>query len=44
MIWKKANQSANQREIYCFDVLMQIYQSQGYSSEKAVRSIIENNL
>lgn len=30
--------------VYCFDVLMQIYQKEGYSPEKAVRSIIENNL
>ena len=30
--------------VYMFDVLMQIYQSYGYTSREAVRSIIENNL
>ena len=29
---------------YAFDVLMQIYESQGYTSRDAVRSILENNL
>ena len=30
--------------VYMFDVLMQIYESYGYSAVEAVRSIIENNL
>lgn len=30
--------------IYCFDVLMQIYESQGYTQRDAVQSILENNL
>ncbi|ONI39096.1 hypothetical protein AN639_02610 [Candidatus Epulonipiscium fishelsonii] len=30
--------------VYAFDVLMQVYESQGYSSREAVRLIIENNL
>ena len=30
--------------VYMFDVLMQIYQSYGYISREAVRSIVENNL
>ena len=30
--------------VYMFDVLMQIYQSYGYTSREAVKSIIENNL
>jgi hypothetical protein len=30
--------------VYMFDVLMQIYQSQGYSERDAARSIVENNL
>lgn len=30
--------------VYCFDVLMQIYESQGYTQRDAVRSILENNL
>ena len=29
---------------YAFDVLMQIYESQGYTSRDSVRSILENNL
>ena len=30
--------------VYCFDVLMQIYESQGYTQRDAVQSILENNL
>ena len=30
--------------VYCFDVLMQIYESQGYSQRDAIQSILENNL
>lgn len=30
--------------VYCFDVLMQIYESQGYTQRDAARSILENNL
>lgn len=30
--------------VYCFDVLMQIYETQGYSQRDAVQSILENNL
>lgn len=30
--------------VYCFDVLMQIYESQGYTQRDAVKSILENNL
>lgn len=30
--------------VYLFDVLMQIYESVGYSRKEAVRSVIENNL
>lgn len=30
--------------VYAFDVLMQIYESQGYMPRDAVRSILENNL
>ena len=30
--------------VYCFDVLMQIYESQGYSQRDAAQSILENNL
>lgn len=30
--------------VYMFDVLMQIYESYGYTTHEAVRSIIENNL
>jgi len=30
--------------VYVFDVLMQIYESQGYTQRDAVRAIIENNL
>lgn len=30
--------------VYCFDVLMQIYESQGYTQRDAAQSILENNL
>lgn len=30
--------------VYCFDVLMQIYESQGYTQRDAARLILENNL
>ena len=30
--------------VYCFDVLMQIYESQGYAQRDAAQSILENNL
>ena len=30
--------------VYAFDVLMQIYESQGYTQRDAVASIIENNI
>ncbi|MFI3213009.1 MAG: BREX-1 system adenine-specific DNA-methyltransferase PglX [Eubacteriales bacterium] len=30
--------------VYAFDILMQIYESQGYSSRDAVASILQNNL
>ncbi len=30
--------------VYCFDVLMQIYESQGYTQKDAVQSILEHNL
>lgn len=30
--------------VYCFEVLMQIYESQGYTQRDAVQSILENNL
>lgn len=30
--------------IYCFDVLMQIYESQGYTQRDAAKLILENNL
>jgi hypothetical protein len=30
--------------VYCFDVLMKIYESQGYTQRDAVQSILENNL
>ena len=30
--------------VYCFDVLMQIYESQGYIQRDAAQSILENNL
>ncbi|OON94625.1 MAG: type II deoxyribonuclease [Candidatus Epulonipiscioides saccharophilum] len=30
--------------VYAFDVLMQIYENQGYSSRETVRLIVENNL
>lgn len=30
--------------VYAFDVLMQIYESQGYSQRDAAKSIVENNL
>ena len=30
--------------VYCFDVLMQIYESQGYTGRDAAQSILKNNL
>ena len=30
--------------VYCFDILMQIYETQGYSQRDAAKLIIENNL
>ncbi len=30
--------------VYCFDVLMQIYEAQGYTQRDAAQSILENNL
>lgn len=30
--------------VYCFDVLMQIYESQGYTQRDAAQSILKNNL
>ena len=30
--------------VYCFDVLMQIYESQGYTQRDAAQSVLENNL
>lgn len=30
--------------VYCFDVLMQIYESQGYTQRDAAQSILQNNL
>lgn len=30
--------------VYCFDILMQIYESQGYTQRDAVKLILENNL
>ena len=30
--------------VYCFDVLMQIYESQGYTQRDTAQSILENNL
>ncbi|MCI9596745.1 MAG: BREX-1 system adenine-specific DNA-methyltransferase PglX [Firmicutes bacterium] len=30
--------------VYCFDVLMQIYEAQGYSKREAAQSILANNL
>ena len=30
--------------VYCFDVLIQIYESQGYTQRDAAQSILENNL
>ncbi len=30
--------------VYCFDVLMQIYESQGYTQRDAAQSIVKNNL
>lgn len=30
--------------VYCFDVMMQIYESQGYTQRDAAQSILENNL
>lgn len=30
--------------VYCFDVLMKIYESQGYTQRDAAQSILENNL
>lgn len=30
--------------VYCFEVLMQIYESQGYTGRDAVQSILKNNL
>ena len=30
--------------VYCFDVLMQMYESQGYTQRDAAQSILENNL
>lgn len=30
--------------VYCFDVLMQIYESQGYTQRDAAQFILENNL
>lgn len=30
--------------VYCFDVLMQIYEAQGYSKREAAQSILSNNL
>lgn len=30
--------------VYCFDVLMQIYESQGYTQRDAAQTILENNL
>lgn len=30
--------------VYCFEILMQIYESQGYSQRDAAQSILENNI